>query len=51
MLQIPGYVDIAVFRVHVKQLQVLLVKREATSRAYPGQWGLAGGTLDATDAD
>ena len=51
MLQIPVSVDIAVFRVHAKQLQVLLVKREATSSAYPGQWGLAGGTLDATDAD
>ena len=51
MLKIPVSVDIAVFRVHNKQLQVLLVKRDATSTAYPSQWGLAGGTMDDNDAD
>lgn len=51
MLKIPVSVDIAVFRVHNEQLQVLLVKRDATSSAYPGQWGLAGGTMDDNDAD
>lgn len=51
MLQIPVSVDIAIFRVYEKQLQVLLVKREATSSAYPSQWGLAGGTMGSTDVD
>lgn len=51
MLQIPVSVDIAVFRVHEKQLQVLLVKRDMKTTAYPGKWGLAGGTMEDTDAD
>lgn len=51
MLHIPVSVDIAVFRIQDKELQVLLVKRDQKTSAYPGQWGLAGGILDANDAD
>ena len=51
MLTMPVSVDIAIFRIFQKQLQVMLVKRPADTKAYPGQWGLPGGIIDESDVD
>lgn len=51
MLTLPVSVDIAIFRVLNKQLQVLIVRREQTTSAYPDQWCLPGGVVQTDDPD
>lgn len=51
MLTLPISVDIAIFRVADGALQTLLVQRSSDTSAYPGQWSLPGGVVNADDPD
>ena len=49
--KIPVSVDIAVFKLAEKELEVLLVKKESNNKEYPNYWALPGGTIESSDSD
>ena len=49
--RIPVSVDVAVFKLTDRGLDVLIVKRGISDEPYSNQWALAGGTINEHDVD